>query len=68
MTVGSDASHVVMGNLMGADGKPLALLGGEVRAKDRAGFKPVLVFTGRAVNFVPRTPSVTPTPAPAATK
>ncbi len=30
--------------------------------------KPALVFTGRAVNFVPRTPPVTPTPAPAATK
>ena len=51
VTVGSDASHVVMGNLIGADGKPLSLLGGEVRATDRDTFKPVLVFTNSAGRF-----------------
>ena len=51
VTVGSDASHVVMGNLVGADGKPLSLLGGEVRAKNRKGFKPVLVFTNSTGRF-----------------
>lgn len=51
VTVGSDASHVVVGNLVGADGQPLALLGGEVRAKDRTDLKPVLVFTNRAGRF-----------------
>lgn len=51
VTVGSDASHVVMGNLIGADGKALSLLGGEVRALDRDTFKPVLVFTNSAGRF-----------------
>jgi outer membrane usher protein len=51
VTVGSDASHVVMGNLVDAGGKPLALLGGEIRSKDRAGIKPVLVFTNSAGRF-----------------
>jgi len=51
VTVGSDASHVVMGNLVYADGKPLSLLGGEVRAKEHKDFKPVLVFTNSAGRF-----------------
>ena len=51
VTVGSDASHVVMGNLLATDGKPLSLLGGEVRAVGREGFKPVLVFTNSGGRF-----------------
>ncbi len=51
ITVGSEASRVVVGTLVGADGQPLALLGGEVRAKDDAARKPVLVFTNRAGRF-----------------
>lgn len=51
VTVGSEASHVVVGILTDAMGKPLALLGGEVRAKDRTDLKPVLVFTNSAGRF-----------------
>jgi outer membrane usher protein len=51
ITIGSEASHVVMGNLMDGGGKPLALLGGEVRAKGRSDWKPVLVFTNSAGRF-----------------
>ncbi len=49
--VGSEASHVIMGTLIGGDGQPLALLGGEVRSKDNPNFKPVLVFTNSAGRF-----------------
>ncbi|MEQ1754254.1 MAG: fimbria/pilus outer membrane usher protein [Micropepsaceae bacterium] len=51
LTVGSDASHVVVGTVMGLDGKPLALLGGELRSRDRADATPVLVFTNKAGRF-----------------
>lgn len=51
MTVGSEASHVVVGNLVDTQGAPLALLGGEVRSRDQSDFKPVLVFTNKAGRF-----------------
>jgi len=50
--VGSNASHIVMGTLIGVDGKPVALQGGEIRALDDSAFKPVLVFTNSAGRFV----------------
>ncbi len=50
--VGSNASHIVIGTLIGADGKPVALQGGEIRSLDDSRFKPVLVFTNSAGRFV----------------
>jgi outer membrane usher protein len=49
--IGSEASISVLGLLQGTDGKPLALLGGEVRALDNPDFKPVLVFTNSVGKF-----------------
>ena len=51
VTVGSDASHVIVGTLVDSEGKPLSLLGGELRAKDKKDFKSVLVFTNRVGRF-----------------
>jgi outer membrane usher protein len=51
VTVGSDAAYTVVGTLIGADHKPLALLGGEVRAINDPSFKPVLVFTNSVGKF-----------------
>jgi outer membrane usher protein len=52
ITVGSDASRVVLGTLMGPDGKPAALLGGELHSLDDPDMKPLLVFTNSAGRFV----------------
>jgi outer membrane usher protein len=49
--IGSESSISVLGLLQGADGKPLALLGGEVRSVDNPDFKPVLVFTNSVGKF-----------------
>lgn len=51
LSVGSSASISVIGQIMGDSGKPLALLGGEVRSLDDPDFKPVLVFTNSAGKF-----------------
>lgn len=51
LSVGSSASVSVVGQIVGDSGKPLALLGGEVRALDDPNFKPVLVFTNSAGKF-----------------
>jgi len=51
VTVGSDASHVVVGNANGPDGKPLSLLGGEIRQHGKADAAPILVFTNKAGRF-----------------
>jgi outer membrane usher protein len=50
--VGSDASHVIRGVLIDRNGKPMTLLGGEIRSLDDPAFKPILVFTNNAGRFV----------------
>ena len=50
--VGSDASRVLLGNLLGVDGKPVALQGGELKSLDRPDAKPILIFTNSAGRFV----------------
>ena len=52
ITVGSDASRIILGTLLGADGKPVALQGGEIRSLDRPAAKPILVFTNSGGRFV----------------
>lgn len=52
ITVGSDASRVVMGTLIGPDGQPAGLLGGELRSLDDPDAKPILFFTNSAGRFV----------------
>jgi outer membrane usher protein len=51
VTVGSDASHVVVGTANGPDGAPLALLGGELRQRGKTDAVAVLVFTNKAGRF-----------------
>lgn len=51
LSVGSSAFISVVGQVISDSGKPLALLGGEVRALDDPTFKPVLVFTNSAGKF-----------------
>lgn len=51
LSVGSSAFISVVGQIISDSGKPLALLGGEVRALDDPTFKPVLVFTNSAGKF-----------------
>lgn len=50
--VGSNASRIVRGVLVDEAGKPLGLLGGEIRDLDDKDFKPVLVFTNSSGRFV----------------
>ena len=50
--VGSDASRIVLGNLVAADGKPIALQGGEIRSLDTPSAKPILIFTNSTGRFV----------------
>ena len=51
LTVGSEASHVVVGTAMGTNGKPLALLGGELRPHGAKDAPAILVFTNKAGRF-----------------
>jgi outer membrane usher protein len=50
--VGSNASHIVIGTLLGADGKPVALQGGEMQSLTDHSFKAVPVFTNSTGRFV----------------
>jgi outer membrane usher protein len=52
LIVGSDASRVVLGTLLGADGKPVALQGGELLDLDNPKVSPAPVFTNSAGRFV----------------
>ncbi|TWH80926.1 outer membrane usher protein FimD/PapC [Novosphingobium taihuense] len=52
VTVGSDASRVVMGVALDSNGQPLAQLGGTLVSLDRPNDAPILVFTNRNGRFV----------------
>jgi outer membrane usher protein len=51
ITIGSDASRVIIGTAVGDDGAPISLQGGTLRLLGDAKFAPVLVFTNRAGRF-----------------
>jgi outer membrane usher protein len=48
ITIGSDASRVIIGTAVGDNGAPISLQGGTLRLLGDAKFAPVLVFTNRA--------------------
>lgn len=52
VTVGSDATHVVMGVALDAQGNPLAQMGGTLVSLDHPEAAPILVFTNRNGRFV----------------
>lgn len=52
VTVGSDASRVIMGVALDASGQPLAQLGGTLVSLDRPNDPPILIFTNRNGRFV----------------
>lgn len=51
MEIGTDAFASATGNVIGADGKPLSLVGGQVLALDGKDAKPVPFFTNGAGRF-----------------
>jgi outer membrane usher protein len=51
ITVGSDASHMLLGTALAPGGAPLSLLGGTLTLKGDPEAEPVLVFTNRAGRF-----------------
>ncbi|QIG79044.1 fimbrial biogenesis outer membrane usher protein [Stakelama tenebrarum] len=52
VTVGSNASRVIIGTAVDAGGAPLPLLGGKLLPVDRPDAEPILFFTNRAGRFV----------------
>ena len=52
ITVGSDASRVIIGTAVDAAGAPVSLQGGSIRSLDNPNFQPVLLFKNRGGRFV----------------